>query len=274
MDRRVLTVDAKGMADFSRISDAIRAAVSGDIIALKMGLFEEKVHITKDIELTTDRDVEVGEVIVNSGIIIASSGVVIRNIHIQQQVDVRQGSVVFDKCDFSQGADGVRVLTGATAKLQSCRIHNVVTNGDGVYVQEGAKAELEDCDIVDCRVNGVHVKGGDVSIKKCRISGCDFGVYFRKGGHGVVDECTVDRIKSFAVYITGGSDPLIARNIIKNSDIHGIMVAQQGGGILRDNTIEGSVRILRGCTPILNVNTVTGRVDNETAQPQTIVASS
>ncbi len=273
MDRRVLTVDAKGMADFARISDAIRAAVNGDIIALKMGLFEEKVVINKEIELTTDRDVEPGEVIVNSGLIVSASGVLVRNIFIQQQVDVRQGSATFEKCDFSQGADGIRVLTGASARLVNCRIHNVVTNGDGVYVQEGAKADLESCEIADCRVNGVHAKGGDVLLRKCSISGCDFGVYFRKGAHGAVEECTVDRVRSFAVYITGGSDPLISRNIIKNAEIHGIMVAQQGGGVLRDNTVEGSVRILRGCTPVLHVNNVSGRLDNETVQAPPVLAA-
>ncbi len=273
MDRRVLTVDTKGIADFARISDAIRAAVNGDIIALRMGLFEEKVFINKEIELTTDRDVEPGEVIVTSGIIVTAYGVVVRNLHIQQQVDVRSGSATFVQCDLSQGADGIRVLTGASAKLTNCKIHQVVTNGDGVYVQEGGKAELEGCDISDCRVNGVHVKGGDLLMRKCNISGCDFGVYFRKSGHGAVEDCSFDRVKSFAVYITGGSDPVICRNSIKNADIHGIMVAQLGGGVLRDNTVEGSVRILRGCTPTLHVNNVTGRVDNETVQPGALLAA-
>jgi parallel beta-helix repeat protein len=273
MDRRVLTVDTKGLADFTSISDALRAAVNGDIIALRMGLFEEKVIISKEIELTTDRDVEPGEAIVNSGLIVAASGVTVRNIFVQQQVDVRQGSAHFTNCDLSQGADGIRVLTGASARLTNCKIHNVTTNGDGVYVQEGAKADLENCEIFDCRVNGVHVKGGDLLLRSCTISGCDFGVYFRKAGHGAIEDCTLDRVRSFAVYITGGSDPLVARNNIKNADIHGIMVAQQGGGVLRDNNVEGSVRILRGCTPILHVNNVSGRLDNETVQAAPVLAA-
>lgn len=262
MDRRQLVVDTKGGADFFSIADAIRAAAPGDAVILRMGLFEEKVHITKEIELIADASAERGEVIINSGIIV-SANATIRNIFIQQQVDVRKGVAVLSGCDVSLGSDGVRVCTDAKATLSECSIHDVNLGGDGVYVQEGASVEIHKCDIWGCRVNGIHVKGGEAIIKESRIHDCDFGVYFRKGGKGSVEGCTLERIKSFGIYVTAGSDPLILRNTLRLCDVHGVMVSQQGSGNYRDNTVEASVRILKGCTPTLNINHISGRVDNE-----------
>jgi len=273
MDRRQLTVDTKGGADFLSIADAIRAAAPGDAVILRMGLFEEKVHVTKEIELIADGAAERGEVIINSGIII-SANATIRNVFIQQQVDVRKGVAVLLGCDLSLGADGIRICSDAKATLTECSIHDVSTGGDGVYVQEGGNVEITKCDIFNCRVNGVHVKGGEATVKETRIRDCDFGVYFRKGGKGSVEGCTFERIHSFGVYVTGGSDPLILHNTLRLCDVHGVMVSQQGGGNYRDNTVEGSVRILKGCTPTLNINHITGRVDNElvSAVPPAVAA--
>lgn len=266
MDRRQLVVDTKGGADFTSIADAVRAAAPGDAVVLRMGLYEEKVHLTKEIEICIDAGVEPGEAVINSGVIVTAN-VVLRNVYIQQLVDVRKGCATLLQCDLSQGSDGVRVCTGAKAVLSECSVHDITVGGDGIYVQDGAAAEVIKCVIGNCRVNAVHVKGGEVTIKECRIHDCDFGVYFRKGARGVVEGNILERIKSFGVYVTSGSDPMIVKNQVKMCDVHGVMISQQGSGTLRDNEVDASVRILRGCTPTLNVNQITGRIDNELAAP-------
>lgn len=273
MDRRQLVVDPKGGADFSSIADAVRAAAPGDVVVLRMGLYEEKVHLVKELEVTVDPSTERGEVIINSGIIVTAN-VTIRSVFIQQQVDVRKGIATLIGCDISLGTDGVRVCTDAKVVLTECNVHDINVGGDGVYVQEGAHAEITSCNIWGCRVNGVHVKGGDATIKDCKIHDCDFGVFFRKGGRGSVENNSIERIKSFGVYVTSGSDPMILKNSLKLCDVHGVMVSQQGSGSYRDNSVEGSVRILRGCTPTLNVNSITGRLDNELAQAAVVLPAS
>ncbi|CUI12364.1 Hypothetical protein, putative [Bodo saltans] len=272
MDRRQLVVDTKGGADFTSIADAVRAAAPGDAVVLRMGLYEEKVHLSKDIEVCLDAGVEPGEAIINSGVIVTAT-VVLRNVYIEQVVDVRKGSATLFSCNLSQGSDGVRVCTGAKASLNECVIHDITVGGDGVYVQEGGAVELIKCDIGNCRVNGVHAKGGEVTVKECRIHDCDFGLYFRKGARGAVEGNILERIKSFGIYVTGGSDPVILKNQVKLCDIHGVMISQQGAGTLRDNEVDASVRILRGCAPTLNVNQITGRIDNELAVPTPLGAT-
>ena len=265
MERRQLFVDTKGGADFPTVADALKAAAPGDLITLRVGLYEEKVHLNKEVEVAADDAAEKGEVVITSGVIITSI-VTLRNISVQQQVDVRKGVATLVNCQVRGGSDGVRVCGDAKAVLEQCDINDITgAGGDGVYIQEGGIAHLNNCEISNCRVNAVHVKGGDVVMKNCRLHDCDFGVYFRKGGKGSVEECTLERLKSFGLYVTAGSDPLLSKNTIRNCDVHGILISQQGSGTVRDNTIEGSVRILRGCTPTLAVNSVTGLMDNEVA---------
>ena len=266
MDRRLLTVDTKGGADFLCIADAVRAAVSGDIIALRMGLYEEKVHLSKEVELTADNGTERSEAIINSGIIVTANATV-RGITIQQQVDIRKGSAVLDRCDISQGSDCIRVCSDARVTIRNCVIYGASAGGDGLYLQEGAFADVEGCDIHSCRVNGIHVRGGELICRNNSIRDCDYGIFFRKSGHGTVEGNVVENVKSFGIYVTGNSDPSVVGNKIRGCDIHGLMVSQNGSGSFRDNQVDSSVRILRGCTPTVAVNTITGRLDNELVVP-------
>jgi len=260
---RVLLVDAKGSGEFRLISDAVREAAAGDTIELAAGQFEERVLVNKGVEITAQAGTNLGDVVVTSGFIIAAPQVTLRNIVVRHIVDVRSGSLTMTKCDVSLGPDGVRVCTGASATLRECNIHNINVNGDGILVQEDGKAVVEQCTISDCRVNGIHAKQADVTVSKCAITNCDFGIYFRKKAKGTVEDNTMSKIKSFAIYVVSESEPLVQRNTVSECGVHGLLVSQRGGGTYKDNSFMANVKIAKGCAPTLLVNTVNGRTDNE-----------
>eukprot|EP00759_Apiculatamorpha_spiralis_P025972 PhF_6_TR29188/c0_g1_i1/m.42704/K10297/FBXO11; F-box protein 11 len=261
-DERVFTVSGSGAGDFRTITEAIRTAAAGDVIVVKIGSYDEKVVMDKEVHLQGDSSCEAADVIITGGMVCLAGGSVQR-LSITQFVDIRSGSIKFENVDISQGYDGVRVCTGATPTFVRCQIHAGQQGGDGLYFQEGTKGVVEECEIYGNRMNGVHVRGGEVTLRRNRIHSCQYGIFFRKGGKGLVEENIIDRVSTFGIYVIGGSDPVIHKNTLSQCQVHCVMISQGGAGALKDNNITGSVRILKGCAPTLGMNSIQGRLDNE-----------
>lgn len=266
MDRRVLVVASKGGAPFKTVSDAVKAAVEGDTVLLRMGTYDEKVVVDKSIDVVGEENADAADIVINGGLV-ATAGGCLRHLSIQQALEIRSGAVRVEDVDVSLGCDGIVVQAGADPTIIKCRIHHAQSGGDGIYFAEGAKGTVEDCEIHHNRVNGIHVNGADVAIRRTKVNNSPYGVYFRKGGRGSVENCYIEQISCFGVYIVSGSAPAVIKNNVLNCGVHAVMVSQQGAGNLRDNTIHGSVRILRGCAPVIGVNTLVGRMDNENVAP-------
>eukprot|EP00760_Papus_ankaliazontas_P011600 PhM_4_TR14874/c0_g1_i1/m.30122/K10297/FBXO11; F-box protein 11 len=263
-DERVFTVNSSGGADFRTITEAIRTAAAGDVIIVKMGSYDEKVVLDKEVTLTGDRSCEPADVVITGGLVALSGGSISR-LCFTQFVDIRSGNVRMENCDISQGYDGIRVCKEAYPSIVRCQIHAGQQGGDGIYFQEGARGVVEECEIFGNRVNGIQVKGADVVLRRNKIHDCQYGVYFRLGGHGTVEDNVIEKVTTFGVYIIGGSDPVVCNNHVSQCGVHGILVSQGGAGNLRDNTVMGNVRVHRGCAPTLGMNNIQGRLDNENA---------
>jgi parallel beta-helix repeat protein len=263
-DTRMLIVNVKGGAEFASITEAVKAAVDGDVIQVHLGQYDEIVLLDRAVRIVAEPNIEVDDIVVLGGAVITASGS-IEGLTFLQMVDVRQGKPTLSRCTISLGSDGVRVCTGADATIVDCKLHGAQSGGDGVYVQEGGKARIEKCELFNNRVNAVHCNGGEVIVSQCKIHDCAFGVYFRKGGKGLVENNAIDSISRFGIYIVQSSDPVISRNTIMNCGISGIMISNGALASIRDNTVHGSVRILQGCSPVLGVNTINGHFDNENA---------
>jgi parallel beta-helix repeat protein len=262
VDSRVLVVNIKGGAEFTQINDAIKAAVDGDVVQVKMGQYDEVVVLDKNITVEAEPNIEVTDVLIAGGIVCTADGAV-RNVGVTQMIDVRKGRVTLEGCDISMGVDGVRVCTGTQPHLLRCNIHGAQTGGDGVYFQEGAKGTVERCDIHSNRVNGIHVNGADVTLIQNRVHDCPYGIYFRRNARGTCDGNHVENVETFGIYVASSSDPVVTNNTISNCGVHGIMVSDNASGNIRDNTVNGGVRVLKGCAPTLGINNITGRIDNE-----------
>lgn len=269
LDTRVLTVDLnKGGAEYSSINEAIRAAAEGDTIMLRAGSYEEKILLDKAVHIGVDPEAEPGDTVVTSGCISVANGGSITNLVIQQMVDIRAGSVLLQNCEITLGSDGIRVCSGANPTIQQCKIHNV--QYAGIYFQEEASGSVVGCAISNVRGDGIHLKGSKEStiIRENNIAACDNGIYFRKGARAMVEGNLISNITQFGVYIQSGSDPIISRNQIAQCGIHGIFLSKEGGGNIKDNTVNGSVRIYKGCAPILGANMVSGKLEAEAVGPQ------
>lgn len=265
-DTRVYVVNVKGGAEYVSINDAIKAAVDGDTVQVHMGQYDEVILLDRAVNIVPEPGIEVLDVVVTGGAVCTANGS-ISGISIQQLVDIRQGRPTLRNCDLSLGTDGVRVCTGSDATLQDCRIHGSQSGGDGVYVQEGGKVTISGCELFHHRVNAIHVNGGEAHVTTSKIHDCPFGVYFRKGGKGLVESNTIDNVSRFGVYLVQSSDPLVTKNTIMNCGVSGIMIAQGALGQIKDNMVHATVRILRGCAPTLGANTINGHFDNENNTP-------
>ena len=263
-DTRVHVVNCKGGAEYQTITEAVHAAVDGDVIQVKLGQYDEVVVLDKTVHVEAEPNAEVGDVVIAGGLVSTANGS-IKNVSVQQMVDVRSGRLTMDSCDVSLGVDGIRVCAGAEPTIKNCKVHGAQSGGDGIYFQEGAKGTVQNCTITENRVNGIHVNGGDVSLIGNKISECPFGIYMRKQAKGTVEGNTVDNVSSFGIYVLSESDPSVLKNTVMNCGVHCVMVSGAGAGKYTDNTVHGSVRILKGCSPTFGVNSINGRFDNENA---------
>eukprot|EP01061_Rhynchopus_euleeides_P009348 TRINITY_DN18517_c0_g1_i2.p1 TRINITY_DN18517_c0_g1~~TRINITY_DN18517_c0_g1_i2.p1 ORF type:complete len:290 (+),score=59.25 TRINITY_DN18517_c0_g1_i2:91-960(+) len=268
---KTYVVMSNGTADFKTVTDALRHCCEGDTILVKLGQYDEKIVLEKNVTIQGDSGTEPTDIIINGGAVCKVGGV-IRGVAITSLVEIRSGSVTLEGCDISEGFDGIKICKGANPTILRCVIHNARQGGDCIYVAEGAKALIEDNEIHNARVNGIHVNGGDVILRKNRIHHCHFGIFFRRRGKGAVDGNTVQNCTTFGVYIIQSADPIVERNTISSCSIHGIMISQEGMGTIRNNMCNGSLTVKKGSVPQLENNQVLGKLDNENVQHQEVPA--
>eukprot|EP00754_Rhynchopus_humris_P041679 Rhum_TRINITY_DN2521_c0_g2::Rhum_TRINITY_DN2521_c0_g2_i1::g.7453::m.7453 len=262
-------VMSNGSADFRTVTEALRHCADGDTVVVKIGQYDEKIVLEKNVTIQGDVGSEATDIIINGGLVCKVGGL-IKGLSITNQVEIRSGDITIDGCDISEGGDAVKVNKGAAPTIVRCNIHSARTGGDCIYVADGAKAVIEDNDIHNARVNGIHVNGADVSIKKNRVHHCHYGIFFRRRGRGVVEGNSVQNCATFGIYLIQGADPLVERNTMSNCNIHTIMISQDGMGTIRGNMCNGSLAVKKGSIPQLENNQVLGKLDNEniSAQPQ------
>eukprot|EP00998_Keelungia_sp_KM082_P006729 NODE_2967_length_963_cov_37.867225_g2947_i0.p1 GENE.NODE_2967_length_963_cov_37.867225_g2947_i0~~NODE_2967_length_963_cov_37.867225_g2947_i0.p1 ORF type:complete len:291 (-),score=51.84 NODE_2967_length_963_cov_37.867225_g2947_i0:91-900(-) len=258
---RTFTVVHNGLADFKTITEAIQQCVDGDTIKVQIGQYDEKVVLDKAINVVGDTESN-GDVLITGGGISLAGGC-LKNLSVQGCVEVRSGDIKIEECDISQGADGVRVHKDANPTILRNSIHDAQQGGDGIYVGDGGRGLIEENEIYNNRMNGVHVNNGDAVIRRNKVHDSPYGVFLRRGGRGTVENNEVTNIESFGIYIISGSDPVVSGNTVSNCGIHVMMIAQEGKGTVKDNTMIGSVSVKRLSTPTLGLNNIQGRFDNE-----------
>eukprot|EP01060_Flectonema_neradi_P023277 TRINITY_DN31496_c0_g1_i1.p1 TRINITY_DN31496_c0_g1~~TRINITY_DN31496_c0_g1_i1.p1 ORF type:complete len:301 (+),score=52.83 TRINITY_DN31496_c0_g1_i1:59-904(+) len=261
-ESRQFIVMANGTADFRTITDALKECQDGDTITVKIGQYDEKVVVDKNVTIEGDADSETSDIIVNGGIVTKTGGT-IKNISVSNQIEIRSGNITIEGCDISEGFDGIKIAKDANPTIIHNTIHHARQGGDCIYVAEGARATIEENDIHDARVNGIHVNKADVVIRKNRVHNCHFGIFLRKRSKGIIEGNTIQDCATFGIYLVQGADPVVERNNISGCNIHAIMISQDGMGTLRDNMCNGSLTVKKGSVPQMENNQILGKVDNE-----------
>lgn len=149
----------------------------------------------------------------------------------------------------------VWVSDGATAVLDSCRVHDVP---DAIFVLDrGSRADVVDSDLSQVRNTAVSVSdGATAQLDDCRIREASTGAWFRDhGSGGTLNGCTIDAAQT-GVIVTKGADPVIERCTVTSPAEAGFYVSAEGRGTFRGCRVTGSggygFHVMDGCRTTLS----------------------
>ncbi|WP_420312640.1 right-handed parallel beta-helix repeat-containing protein [Streptomyces sp. YS-B37] len=166
------------------------------------------------------------------------------------RVDANQCEIFDSTGDYP----AVWVSDGATAVLDSCRVHDVP---DALFVLDrGSRADVVDSDISQVRNTAVSVSdGATAQLDDCRIRDAATGAWFRDhGSGGTLNNCTVDATQT-GVIVTKGADPVIERCTVDSPAEAGFYVSAGGRGTFLGCRVTGSggygFHVIDGCRTTL-----------------------
>ncbi|MFG3100922.1 right-handed parallel beta-helix repeat-containing protein [Streptomyces sp. NPDC048182] len=162
------------------------------------------------------------------------------------RVDANQCEIFDSTGDYP----AVWVSDGATAVLDSCRVHDVP---DALFVLDrGSRADVVDSDLSQVRNTAVSVSdGATAQLDDCRIRDAATGAWFRDhGSGGTLNNCTLDGNRT-GVIVTKGADPVIERCTVEGPSEAGVYVSAGGRGSFVDCRVTGSAgygfHVIDGC---------------------------
>ncbi|MFD9969553.1 right-handed parallel beta-helix repeat-containing protein [Streptomyces sp. NPDC059017] len=148
----------------------------------------------------------------------------------------------------------VWVSDGATAVLESCRVHDVP---DALFVLDrGSRADVVDSDLSQVRNTAVSVSdGATAQLDDCRVREASTGAWFRDhGSGGTLSNCTIDGAQT-GVIVTKGADPSIERCTVTSPAEAGFYVSAEGRGTFHGCRVSGSggygFHVMDGCRTTL-----------------------
>lgn len=166
------------------------------------------------------------------------------------RVDANQCEIFDSTGDYP----AVWVSDGATAVLDSCRVHDVP---DALFVLDrGSRADVVDSDISQVRNTAVSVSdGATAQLDDCRIRDAATGAWFRDhGSGGTLNNCTVDGTQT-GVIVTKGADPTLERCTVDSPAEAGFYVSAGGRGSFLNCRVTGSdgygFHVIDGCRTTL-----------------------
>lgn len=166
------------------------------------------------------------------------------------RVDANQCEIFDSTGDYP----AVWISDGATAVLESCRVHDVP---DALFVLDrGSRADVIDSDLSQVRNTAVSVSdGATAQLDDCRIRDAATGAWFRDhGSGGTLNGCTVVGTQT-GVIVTKGADPTIERCTVDSPAEAGFYVSAGGRGSFLHCRVTGSegygFHVIDGCRSTL-----------------------
>ncbi|MFC8419909.1 right-handed parallel beta-helix repeat-containing protein [Streptomyces sp. NPDC057236] len=151
------------------------------------------------------------------------------------RVDANQCEIFDSTGDYP----AVWVSDGATAVLESCRVHDVP---DALFVLDrGSRADVVDSDLTQVRNTAVSVSdGATAQLDDCRIREAATGAWFRDhGSGGTLGNCSLDGVQT-GVIVTKGADPTVERCTVDSPAEAGVYVSAGGRGTFVNCRVTGS----------------------------------
>ncbi|GAA4930108.1 right-handed parallel beta-helix repeat-containing protein [Streptomyces coeruleoprunus] len=148
----------------------------------------------------------------------------------------------------------VWVSDGATAVLDSCRVHDVP---DALFVLDrGSRVDVVDSDLAQVRNTAVSVSdGATAQLDDCRVRETATGAWFRDhGSGGTLANCTFDGVQT-GVIVSKGADPTVERCTVTSPAEAGFYVSAEGRGTFDGCRVSGSggygFHVMDGCRTAL-----------------------
>ncbi|WP_245930906.1 AAA family ATPase [Actinokineospora auranticolor] len=267
--RSVLGVSATDADCFRTINDAIAAAVDGDVISVRPGVYRESVVIEREITLSGAgaagevRIESTGEPALNLAAEHASvSGVVIAHRDGEVAVDLRAGALRMEECTVA-AESGVAVAVRGGAELfgRDC----VVTNpgGAGVLVFDGGGAELRGSELRGIATTAVVARsGGAPRLIDCVVTESAGAFLAADGGGGTLRDCRISRISGPAIVVEENSTLSVGSTTLSEVDAVGVLVGAGSTPSLHDCVIDRpgaqGIVLVQGATATIERTQVRG----------------
>lgn len=267
-------VDAYHRGDFPTISAAIEAAHPGDRIRVWPGLYQERLVVTKPLEILGDGargDIEVqsteGSVLHFAANIGRVSNLTLRRLNGGSgqgfAIDITQGRLELEGCDItSQSLSCVAIRNGADPRLRGNKIRDGAQAG--VIVYAGGLGTLEDNEITGNGLSGVSIEtGGDPTVRRNQIrDGRSCGVNVYDDGLGTIEDNDIVGNAFSGLEIDTGGRPTVRGNRITNNRENGVFIHKNGAGTIEDNDITSNagtgVRLDHSSDVTIRGNRITG----------------
>jgi len=223
---------------YSTIQAALDAAVSGDVIQVQPGVYDDVTHQCSPSDTTKT-------------VAIMKQGVTLQGMGI--------GLTVIDAQGLGRGiyCDGV-----SNAVIQGLTIRNAyaAVYGSGIYCYNGASPQILDCEIKDCLDGAIIARNGsDPVIRRCYLTNNankeGGGVFVDVNCDVVLDGCIIagNQAPSGAgLFVRGGSSAEITGCVIKDNFVN--LDNGSGGGIV----LSAATATIDRCAFLSNRSTASG----------------
>jgi parallel beta-helix repeat protein len=160
---------------------------------------------------------------------------------------VHEGPLVISRREVLVGEPGAVVRGGIVVAHDDVTIKNVAVVGgeNGITIDDHDGTRLENVSVSGARYDGIHVRGGSITIRNCSIDmlGNQFGqgidISFTMGaGMNMVDGCTV--VGGMDGIVTHSSMTEIANNRVARTSMTGISMTEMSMGAIERNTIRNA----------------------------------
>jgi Holliday junction resolvasome RuvABC ATP-dependent DNA helicase subunit/nitrous oxidase accessory protein NosD len=242
--RQVLLVAKDRPSAFGSITEALRHAADGALIALAPGRYDERLIITKVITLAAENEVGSAHIhaVTGAAVVIEADAVRLSGLIVSGAddnapvIDVRRGEAALDDC-----------------RIQGKAWAAVLAQRDGILAARG-------CELSNDKGAGIVATspGGNV-VEKTTVSTASSAVVIGGKGRLMVRDCALDHPGGNGICLNGEAYGLIEGTVITASALPGIAVDQQASADLSrvavrdgadvDTYIAGDVKVtLTECT--------------------------
>ncbi|GAA1069357.1 right-handed parallel beta-helix repeat-containing protein [Kitasatospora nipponensis] len=176
-----------------------------------------------------------------------------------------ESSVELTGCTVADtGFTAVHLAGAARARIEDCTVRG--TPQHGLRVTEGALLDLLDSSVEGAALSGIAVEGGDLTARRCTVTGCGTGIALSGPHRPLVEDCVIEGSAEAGLRVGEESGALVVDTRISRTGSAGVLIGERATPWIGDCEIrdtEGSGVVVRsGAHPRLRALTVAGTAKN------------